>query len=373
MAPRISVVLPSYNHAAFVERALRSALEQDVDDLELVVVDDGSSDESREIIRDVLADAGGRRTVFHEQPNAGSHAAIARGLELASGEVVALLNSDDEFAPGRLRRALEHAPAHGDFLLFTGLQLVDGGGRPLAPHDGMARWYQLALRQSLSCPTVGFALLCNNIAVTSGNLIFSRSLPQRAGGFAAWRYCPDWAFALRCTRLVEPVFLPEDLYRYRVHEANTIESAGVRDIDAEYGRFTGEFLRACAAEPPANALAPCAGQWPWYFPYFVRSRRRFDSRLVAELIDDEALCAWPSARDGAWAPWAGGVLALHERDDLGRLVDAAGDERTSARETQALLRELTQARLGTLRRWPEFAPPGVPDHELARAWIEASR
>jgi len=373
MAPRISVVLPSYNHAAFVERALRSALEQDVDDLELVVVDDGSSDGSREIVRDVLADARGRRTVYHEQQNAGSHAAIARGLELASGEVVALLNSDDEYAPGRLRRALEHAPARGDFLLFTGLQLVDGAGRPLAPRDDLARWYQLALRQSLSCPTVGFALLCNNIAVTSGNLVFSRGLPQRAGGLAPWRFCPDWAFVLRCTRLVEPLFLAEDLYRYRVHEANTIDQAGVRDIDAEYGRFTAELLRACAAEPPPNALAPCARQWPWYFPYFVRSRRRFDSRLLAELIDDEALCAWPAARGGAWAPWAGGVLALHERDDLGRLVDAAGEERASARETQALLRELTQARLGTLRRWPEFAPSGVTDLELAREWILATR
>lgn len=133
MAPRISVVLPSFNHAAYVERALRSALEQDVDDLELVVVDDGSTDGSREVIRDVLADARGRRTTYHEQENSGSHAAIARGLELASGPIVALLNSDDEYAPGRLRRALEHVPPSGDFLLFTGLQLVDGAGRALAP------------------------------------------------------------------------------------------------------------------------------------------------------------------------------------------------------------------------------------------------
>lgn len=105
----------------------------------------------------------------------------------------------------------------------------------------------------------------------------------------------------------------------------------------------------------------------------MRTRRRFDSRLLAELIDDGSLCAWPAAREGAWAPWAGGVLALHERDDLGRLVDAAGDSRPSWHESQALLRELTQARLGTLRRWPEFAPPGVTDLELAREWVRATR
>lgn len=373
MAPRISVVLPSYNHEAYVERALRSVLEQDVDDLELVVVDDGSRDGSRDVIRAVLAEAGSRRTIFHEQENAGSHAAIARGLELAGGEIVALLNSDDEYAPGRLRRALEAAPARGDFLLFTGLEVVDGAGQPLPPRDDVPRWYQLALRQSLCCPTVGFALLCNNIAVTSGNLVFSRGLAARAGGFAPWRFCPDWSFALRCTRLVEPIFLSECLYRYRVHEANTIDAANVRDIDAEYGRFASEYLRLCADQAPENPLAPCARNWPWYFPYFARTRRRFDSGLLVDLYEDARLCAWPAPRAGDWAPWAGGVLELHERDDLGRLVAASGDERLSAREGQVLLRELALARLGTLRRWPEFAPPGVTDLELAREWAQATR
>jgi glycosyltransferase involved in cell wall biosynthesis len=373
MAPRISVVLPSYNHEAYEERALRSVLEQDVDDLELVVVDDGSRDGSRDVIRAVLAEAGSRRTIFHEQENAGSHAAIARGLELAGGEIVALLNSDDEYAPGRLRRALEAAPARGDFLLFTGLEVVDGAGHPLPPRDDVPRWYQLALRQSLCCPTVGFALLCNNIAVTSGNLVFSRGLAARAGGFAAWRFCPDWAFVLNCTRLVEPIFVPDPLYRYRVHEANTIDQAEVRDIDAEYGRFAGEYLRACAARAPENPLAPCPANWPWFFPYFARTRRRFDSRLLAELVDDASLCAWPGTAAGAWSSWAGGVLELHARDDLGRLLSAAGAGGLPAHEGQALLRELALVRLGVHRRWPDFAPRGVSELELLREWVRATR
>ncbi|HVS18841.1 MAG TPA: glycosyltransferase [Planctomycetota bacterium] len=373
MSPKLSVVLPCYNHEAYVERALRSVLEQGLDDLELVVVDDGSTDGTRDEIRRVLADAGSTRAIFHEQANGGSHAAIARGLELATGDVIALLNSDDEDAPGRLTRALAQAPAGGDFLLFTGVEMVDGTGRALAPRDDLARWYQLALRQSTSCPTVGYALLCNNIAVTSGNLVFSRGLAARAGGFAPWRFCPDWAFVLRCTRLVEPIFVPEPLYRYRVHEANTIDQAEVRDIDAEYGRFAGEYLRACADDAPRNPLAPCAANWPWYFPYFARTRRRFDSRLLAELYDDAALCPWPEPPAQAWSPWAGGVLALHARDDLGRLVSAAGTGDLPAHEGQALLRELALVRLGVHRRWPEFAPPGVSELELAREWVRATR
>ena len=373
MTPRVSVVLPCYNHEAFVAEALRSVFAQQVDDLELVVVDDGSNDGTREVIQSVLPEAGGVQVVFEAQANAGSHAAIARGIELSSGRVIALLNSDDYFAPTRLKQVLPHCPESGDFLLFTGLSMVDPQGRPVPARDDLARWYQLALRQSVQCPTVGHALLCNNIAVTSGNLVFSRGLLERAGGFGAYRFCPDWEFVLRATRFVEPIFVPEVLHHYRLHESNTIDSAGAHAVDEEYGRFVGEYLRACRDAAPANELAPCPAHWPWYFPYFVRTRRRFDSGLLNDLIGDEALTAWPAAQPGAWNPWRRGVVELHERDDLGLLAGAAAGSQVSARESQALLRELALVRLGLHHRHAEFAPPGITDLELLRDWRDSTR
>ena len=102
--PRVSVVIPSYNHELFVERALRSVLEQDYPDLELVVVDDGSTDGTRAVVERVLAEPTRCKLVYEAQANAGAHAALERAIALSSGEVIAVLNSDDYFHPQRLAR-----------------------------------------------------------------------------------------------------------------------------------------------------------------------------------------------------------------------------------------------------------------------------
>ena len=113
---RVSVVIPSYNHGRFVEAAVASVLDQDAD-LELVVVDDGSTDDS---VERLARFAGDPRVKVFEQENRGAHAALNRGLGLARGEIVFILNSDDLFEPGRVRQILQRfdadlrAPPSGD-------------------------------------------------------------------------------------------------------------------------------------------------------------------------------------------------------------------------------------------------------------------
>ncbi len=374
--PRVSVILPSFNHEAFVEQALRSVFRQDWPELELVVVDDGSTDSSPAVIRRVLEDAGRVEVIYHEQENAGAHAALERAIALSSGQVIAILNSDDYFDDARLARLRPQLCSSGDFLVFTGLALVDAKGREVAPRTDLARWYQIALRQSAQCPTLGFALLCNNIAVTSGNLVFSRGLYQRVGGFGPYRFCPDWDFVLRCTRFVEPVFVPETLHYYRLHESNTIDAASVAAVDEEYARILTDYLRRCEQEPPANALAPCRANWPAYWPYFARTHTRFNSRRIAELVLDPGLVDLLEGGAGSWRPWSGGVLELLGRDDLGLLTANPAVARPADRhalENLVLLRELALVRQGLHDRYPDFAPSNVTDLELVRSWGEWAR
>ncbi len=373
--PRVSVVLPSFNHEAFVEEAMRSVFRQEWPELELVVVDDGSTDDSRKVIARVLRDAGRVEVVYEEQENAGAHAALERGIALSTGQVIALLNSDDYFDEARLLRLRPHFCADQDFLIFSGVCLVDGKGREVAPRTDLARWYQLALRQAAQCPTVGHALLCNNIAVTSGNLVFSRSLYQRAGGFGPYRFCPDWDFILRCTRLVEPVFVPDKLHYYRLHESNTIDAASVAALDEEYGRILTDYLARSEREPAQNPLAPGRANWPVYWPYFARTHTRFNSRRIAELVLDPALVAFPEAA-ARWHPWTGGVLELLERDDLGHFAangSAARPPELRSLESLVLLRELALVRQGLHERYPDFAPSHLTDLELVQSWNEWAR
>ncbi len=103
---RVSVVIPSYNHAAYVEQAIRSVLEQDWPDIDLIVIDDGSKDDSPNLISNLLEGKQGCRYVLRE--NQGVINTLNQGIEMAEGECICLLSSDDYLLPGSLRLRAEH-------------------------------------------------------------------------------------------------------------------------------------------------------------------------------------------------------------------------------------------------------------------------
>ena len=134
MPPGVSVVLPTYNRAQTLGRAVESVLSQTFGDLELVVVDDGSTDETGAVL---LAYAGDRRVrIIREARNAGCAAARNLGLSASAGRYVAFQDSDDEWRPDRLKKAVaaldklppEFGVFYSDMLRVEG----DGGSHYLA-------------------------------------------------------------------------------------------------------------------------------------------------------------------------------------------------------------------------------------------------
>ena len=123
--PRISVVVPAFNHERFIGEALESVRRQTFEDFEAVIVDDGSTDGTAEIAQAVARKD--PRFRVHRQANAGSHAAINRAIALAQGDWIAILNSDDRFAPGRLARLLDEAQ-QGALFIVTDVCLIDAQG-----------------------------------------------------------------------------------------------------------------------------------------------------------------------------------------------------------------------------------------------------
>ena len=107
-APEISVVIPAYDEPGFLEQAAASVAEQEVVELELIVVDDGSSRPLEPALARVREQLG-ERLIFVRQENAGGSAARNRGVELARGEWVAFLDHDDVWLPDKLARQLDAA------------------------------------------------------------------------------------------------------------------------------------------------------------------------------------------------------------------------------------------------------------------------
>ncbi len=268
LQPLVSVVIPSYNHAPFLEVTIGSVVAQSYRPLELVVVDDGSTDDSVGLLRGLLSGIRLDRALLIEQSNSGAHNAIMRGIEASSGEFVGLLNSDDFYHPQRIERLLPYLLAGRHELAFSGVSFVDSDGDSLPAFNPWPQWYRKCLDETTSCPTVGFRLLAHNFSVSSGNFLFRRSLYDRLAGFSDHRFTHDWDFLIRSLHYSEPAFVREPLLSYRIHDSNTTET--VRDVlCSEASHALRRFVALTGSEPPPNPLAPCPVNWPRYFARFA--------------------------------------------------------------------------------------------------------
>jgi glycosyltransferase involved in cell wall biosynthesis len=154
--PRISVVTPSFNQGPFLERTIRSVLDEHYPDLEYIVIDGGSTDGSVEIIKRY------ERHLAHwvSEPDAGQSNAINKGLNRATGTILTWLNSDDYYVPGALEVVARAAAAHPEAGAYVGAgDIVDASGRVIDHHDppsvisleNMYRWIRGEFFMQPSC------------------------------------------------------------------------------------------------------------------------------------------------------------------------------------------------------------------------------
>jgi hypothetical protein len=186
-------------------------------------VDDGSTDESRAVLR-TLRDP---RVRVELQENAGAHAAINRGLALARGELLAILNSDDRFAPERLARAVTAFEAEPSLGLWgSWIEVVGKREERLGVKEGFKNLLPVPLEHPTKSfqiePDLRLNLLLSNYWSTTSNFVLRRSVLEAVGGMENLRFAHDWDFAFRAMRVAPAHLEPEPLLQYRLHGSNTI-------------------------------------------------------------------------------------------------------------------------------------------------------
>jgi len=228
----VTILIPSYNHEAYLETALRSALAQTYPDFRVLVVDDCSLDATVERAKGVAEE---RVTIEVRPRNLGLGNNVLEALSEIRTPYVAILNSDDVFHPERLdhcRRALEGQP--GAVIAATGIALVDAHGRSLTPDStvalfdgpeiaGWVSWYHTALQNAAAATSLIGPLFRHNFLATSSNLFCRTSfLHRRANTLRNLKYCLDWQLFLDAALEDALVYLPEKLLAYRLHAGNTV-------------------------------------------------------------------------------------------------------------------------------------------------------
>ncbi|MDE0898143.1 MAG: glycosyltransferase [Longimicrobiales bacterium] len=223
----LSAVIPLYNHERWIGEAIDSVRDQTLPASELIVVDDGSLDSSRDVLE--AHRFTGLRSIYQE--NRGAHFALNRAIALSKGDYIAVLNSDDAFEPERLEHAWGVTRATGAALLCGSVRLVGADGAGVDPAHPISRWYREARELAQTAPSFAAALKKHNVAVTTSNFFFHRALWEALGGFAAYRYTHDYDFLLRAMQLCPERVVYEDSLtdvRYRVHASNTILESQAR-------------------------------------------------------------------------------------------------------------------------------------------------
>lgn len=267
----VSVVIPAYNHQRYIKEALDSVYNQTYQHIELILLDDCSKDKTLEYAQQwALERKANKRFVRviieKNTTNLGAHNTINKGLSLAQGNALTILNSDDEYSCSRIETLMQTAEETKADWLFTGIRVVNEAGRRI--FSELAIEIEAGVDYAATHPTISFALLKKNIAATTGNLFFTHELYGKIGQFRNLRYCHDWDFALQACLISEPVLVASPLYDYRVHSSNSFSSLKVEQY-LETQMVYWHYFAACRAGNCENPNAPWSSNWPGLFEKWV--------------------------------------------------------------------------------------------------------
>lgn len=204
-----SIIMPSYQQAAFLEEAVRSVLDQEEVEVELLVMDPGSTDGSRELLLALEKKYGGR-LLLHFAPDEGQADAINRGIAMARGHILGWLNSDDRLRPGSLCRVAHYLDSPEPRWIYGRCGIINEEGRQISLP---IVWYKNFRGRRFS-----FYKLLTEDFIPQMATFWNRPLWDAIGGVDVKRHLDmDYDLFLRFARVVNPRVLSAYLADFRVH------------------------------------------------------------------------------------------------------------------------------------------------------------
>jgi glycosyltransferase involved in cell wall biosynthesis len=271
--PRVSIVTPSYNQGRFIEETIRSVLLQGYPDMEYIIMDGGSTDESTRIIKKYEE----WLSFGVSEPDNGQSDAINRGFSRSTGEIMAWLNSDDFYTPNAITRAARYFIGHPQAeILYGEAWFTDESGHRLKPcrhvRETIPKWYMLNVNPIIQPATLWRRSLWLTIGQLDSSLIWGL----------------DWEFFIRAHLRTELHYIPEFLASCRLHDDMKSYAGGpprhaeLAKIAQRYGGWWQPTNIVYQAARPYYFIRRLTLKWPepfrktlvsvFYAPLFVLTR-----------------------------------------------------------------------------------------------------
>lgn len=238
--PQVSVIVPNYNHAPYLRQRLDSILEQTFQDFELIVIDDCSTDNSREVMEAYRNHPKVSQIVYNEKNSGSAFRQWVKGIKLAQGEWVWIAESDDWVEPTFLEtimKAVTENPSYG--LAYCWSYRTDEQGNLLweVPDKKEVKRYrgEEFIREKL---------LLSNVIVNVSACIFKRELfqPERVSLYENMRLCGDWLFYVLLAEQADVVAVKSPLNYCRRHGTNISESAEAKGLTFLEGASVLDYI-----------------------------------------------------------------------------------------------------------------------------------
>ena len=236
----ISVIIPAYNHEKYIEECIRSIMAQTYQNIELLVIDDGSKDGTFEILQSLKPECEKRfvRVVFETQENQGTRVTLNRLIDLARGQYLYMIASDDMAKPQAIETLHLFLSQNPDYVLAVGDNEIINGkseriywgeNRAVLP-ENKALYKTFGDELHLNAPDNkladfgAYANLLKGNHVPNGYLYLRQAMID-AGKYDESVFLEDWYMHLQLSKIGKYKYIPDILFSYRWHESNTVSSS----------------------------------------------------------------------------------------------------------------------------------------------------
>jgi glycosyltransferase involved in cell wall biosynthesis len=269
--PLVSVITPTYNQAGYLGETIQSILSQDYPRVEYIVLDDGSTDDTRNVLQKY-----GSRIIWETHPNMGEHRTVNKGWMMSHGEIIAVINSDDLLLPGAISSAVKFMTQRPEILVaYPDWNLIDTNSSVIR-HVQVLEYDYLFMVRHHECLTPAWAFMRRDA------LLLANSRDP------SFKYVADFDYWLRLGLHGTFARIPETLAAFRVHHGSISVAEQGRAMAKEHILLVRKFysipslpleIREVRREAFANAhrvAADAAGRALWVARWH---------RLMAELYD----------------------------------------------------------------------------------------